>query len=113
MPVLEPDFIPNEPKISPTPGKSTAIIEKNETNNLFGNPYNVILFNDNHNSFEDVMRQVIKAIKCTPEIAYNITLEAHEKGESIVFTGSKERCELIDSILSGPPTRLATDIRPA
>lgn len=95
--------------------QKTGTIEKTEidTTVLFGKPHNVILFNDTEHSFEEVIRQVIKAVKCTPEQAYQYTMEAHEKGEAVVFTGSKERCEHIDSILAGPPLNLRTDVRKA
>jgi len=95
--------------------QKTGTIEKTEidTTTLFGSPHNVILFNDENHSFQEVVLQVIKAIKCTLEKAYKLTLEAHEKGEAVVFSGSKERCEHVDSILAGPPASLRTDIRKA
>jgi hypothetical protein len=39
--------------------------------------------------------------------------EAHSKGTAVVFSGSKERCEHVESILAGPPTRLTTSIESA
>jgi ATP-dependent Clp protease adapter protein ClpS len=93
----------------------TGTIDKTEVDvtTLFGKPHNVILFNDEEHSFDEVVRQVIKAVKCTPEKAFEYVVQAHKNGESVVFTGSKERCEHIDTILSGPPTNLRTDVRPA
>jgi len=95
--------------------QKTGTLEKTKinTDTLFGAPYNVILFNDEEHSFEEVIVQVIKAVKCSPEQAYKYTLEAHKNGETVVFSGSKERCEHIDSILSGPPLNLRTDVRKA
>lgn len=113
MASMEQPFDPAKTSGDTKTGTSTITSNLNDTNSLFGKPHNVILFNDSHNSFEDVVMQVIKATKCTPEQAYNYTLEAHEKGETSVFTGSRERCEHVESILAGPPTKLATDIRPA
>jgi ATP-dependent Clp protease adaptor protein ClpS len=88
-------------------------ITKIDTANLFGMPHKVVLFNDDHNEMLAVSRQIIKAINCTVEQALAFMLEAHTSGSVVVFTGSKERCELVDSILAGPPTTLSTAIEPA
>jgi ATP-dependent Clp protease adapter protein ClpS len=92
---------------------STVIINEVNTANIFGQPHNVILFNDDHNDMYSVSAQIIKATQCTPERAIAIMYEAHTKGSAVAFTGSKERCEHVESILAGPPTRLATAIEPA
>ncbi len=92
---------------------SVAINNDISTVNIFGQPYNVILFNDEHNDMASVSAQIIKATQCTPERARAIMLEAHTKGSAAAFTGTKERCEHVESILAGPPTRLATITEPA
>jgi ATP-dependent Clp protease adapter protein ClpS len=91
----------------------TDTIVKNDVDvsSLLGKPYNVILFNDEHNPYLLVVLQVQRATKCSLEKAESITNEAHVKGEAIAFTGHKERCELVDMILSGQPLNLSTDIR--
>ena len=76
-------------KASPLEGLSTIVIE----------PWNVILLNDDSHSFEEVVLQVMLATSCTIEVAEAITWEAHSKGEAVCFTGSRERCELVASIL--------------
>jgi len=92
--------------------KTTTIIEEvTNTTNLFGHPYNVILFNDEENPYLGVVAQVQRATRCSIEEAQRITHEAHIKGEAIAFSGHKEKCEHVDSILAGPPLRLRTDIR--
>jgi len=81
-------------------------------NNILGKPHNVILFNDDVNPFDAVVAQVMKATKCTPEKAMDITLKAHTQGKTIAFTGHKERCEIVESVLSGVPLKLKTSIEP-
>jgi len=83
------------------------------TANILGSPYNVILFNDDHHSFEEVILQVVKAVKCSMTKALAIVMEAHSAGQAVAFTGGLERCEHVDSILAGPPCSLSTDIQPA
>lgn len=82
--------------------------------NILGNPYNVLLFNDEVHTMEEVVGRIISATNCTMDMAVAIMYEAHAKGHAVVFTGSKERCELVDSILAGTRApHLITDIQPA
>src|SRR5262245_9319422 len=57
-------------------------------------PYNVILENDDHHSFEFVIETLRKALCCTEQRAILLTTEAHKTGRAIVWTGSKEVAEL-------------------
>ena len=93
-----------------------AIIDdkvKDKTTINLGRPHSVILFNDTVHSFDEVIGQIVKAIKCSETAAASFAKEAHSKGQAIVFTGNLERCELIDSILGGAPVNLRTKIEEA
>ena len=57
-------------------------------------PFNVILENDDHHSFEFVVEVLRKALCCTEQRAIQLITEAHETGRAIVWTGSKEVAEL-------------------
>lgn len=57
-------------------------------------PYNVILENDDHHSFEFVVQTLVKALGYAVEKAFQLTTEAHEKGRAVVWTGPKEVAEL-------------------
>jgi ATP-dependent Clp protease adapter protein ClpS len=57
--------------------------------------------------------RVMAAVKCGTDKAMQITMEAHNNGEAVAFSGSFERCEFVDSILSAPPLKLKTDIQEA
>jgi len=87
------------------------IKDKTDTEHLLGKPHNVILFNDNTHDMIEVAYQITIAINCNPERAMNIMLEAHSKGRAIVFSGTKERCELVAGILE--EIRLSVKIEPA
>ena len=90
---------------------STQLDQDIEVSNILGKPYKVILFNDETHDMIEVARQIIEAIHCSVEQATNIMLEAHRTGQAVVFTGSKERCELVAEILN--EIQLTTDIIPA
>jgi ATP-dependent Clp protease adaptor protein ClpS len=62
-------------------------------------PWNVILYNDDFHSFDEVILQVQKATGVSLERAAEITLEAHLKGRAVCFTGPLERCEHVSAIL--------------
>jgi ATP-dependent Clp protease adaptor protein ClpS len=57
-------------------------------------PYNVILENDDHHSFEFVVGVMIKALGFSSERAIQVTNQAHTSGRAIVWTGPKEVAEL-------------------
>ena len=62
-------------------------------------PWNVILYNDDFHSFDEVILQVQKATGVSLERATEVTLEAHLKGRAVCFTGPLERCEHVVAIL--------------
>ena len=69
-------------------------------------PYNVILDNDDHHSFEFVVGVLCKALGCTVERSYQLTLLAHTSGRAVVWTGPKEVAELkCEQILTFHETR--------
>lgn len=70
-----------------------------ETSTFVIEPWNVILINDDWHTFEEVIFQLVKATGCTVEQAQAIAWEAHALGEALCYTGPRERCELVASIL--------------
>ncbi len=72
-------------------------------------PYIVILYDCDCHSFEEVEEQLQKAIGCTLEKAEAFALEVHEKGRSLVFSGSEVECEKVASILRQIRLQVETD----
>jgi ATP-dependent Clp protease adapter protein ClpS len=62
-------------------------------------PWNVILLNDDWHTFDEVILQLVKALKCSPHKASEIALEAHTTGDAVCYSGPKERCEHVAFIL--------------
>ncbi len=62
-------------------------------------PAKVILFNDDVHTFEEVIGQLIKAIKCTESKAEALAWEVHNQGKAIVYTGEMIKCVEVSSIL--------------
>jgi ATP-dependent Clp protease adapter protein ClpS len=87
-----------------------STLEEIHVNIGIGKPYNVVLYNDESHSTDEVTAQIIKAIHCTQSRAENIMLTAHKSGRAIVYTGHLEKAELVASILE--EIRLSTKIEP-
>lgn len=80
--------------------KTSGIIEpEHEEKTAVGMPYKVILFNDDWHSFDEVINQIIKAVKCSYDEARGYAFEAHVKGKTVVFNGELNECLKVSSIL--------------
>lgn len=79
---------------------STEVIEKTreKTENVYR--HNVILFNDDVNSFDHVEDCLMMICKKNKKEAKTIAKEAHESGKAICYTGSSEECETIGEKLA-------------
>lgn len=79
--------------------------------NMVGKPYNVILFNDESHSMDEVVNQIRKATGYEMEKAMQIMLAAHASGRAVVITTGKERAEHVSVVLE--EIRLGTKIEEA
>jgi len=64
-----------------------------------GMPWNTILLNCNCHSFEEVARQLMKAIRVSYERGLAIADVVHTSGKAVVYTGHRERCEAVAMVL--------------
>jgi len=62
-------------------------------------PAKVILFNDEIHTFEEVIGQLIKALRCDSAKAESLTLEVHQTGRAAVFTGPMDGCVKVSGVL--------------
>jgi ATP-dependent Clp protease adaptor protein ClpS len=67
-------------------------------------PYAVVLLNDDEHSFQYVIDTLLKVFGYPKEKCYSLTLQIHQQGRGIVWTGPKEVAELKrDQIRSAGP----------
>jgi ATP-dependent Clp protease adapter protein ClpS len=64
-----------------------------------GDGYCVIVFNNDHNTYDEVMDILMKATGCTAEEAAIETWEVDHLGKSVVHYASQEECERVASII--------------
>ena len=62
-------------------------------------PWNVILYNDEAHTINEVILQVQKATGISLEAAFEITMTVHTKGRAICYAGTHTECEKVASIL--------------
>ncbi|MBV5303118.1 MAG: ATP-dependent Clp protease adaptor ClpS [Chlorobium sp.] len=73
--------------------------------------YRVVLFNDEVHTFDDVISQIMKAIRCSRHQAEKHTWQVHTLGRSIVYAGTMFHCLQVSSILE--EIALRTEIQTA
>jgi ATP-dependent Clp protease adaptor protein ClpS len=64
-----------------------------------GQPWMVILFNDDVHTFDEVITQVQKAIGCSSGEAFQITYTAQTNGHAVAYVGDKPQCEQVAQVL--------------
>ncbi len=79
--------------------KSGMIEPERDEEVIIGLPCKVILFNDDWHTFEEVILQLIKAVKCGYEEARGYAFEVHVKGKATVFNGEIKECLRVSSVL--------------
>ena len=80
------------------PLESQGTDTKQETE--LGNPWQVVLFNDDVHSFDEVILQIQKATGYTLRRCAELTLRVHHSGKASIYFGKREACEKVDGILS-------------
>ena len=74
-------------------------LAQEEVEEAIQTPWRLILYNDEVHTFEEVIQQLIKALKCGRGRAEELTLKVHREGKAIVFEGEFEECLKRDYIL--------------
>jgi ATP-dependent Clp protease adapter protein ClpS len=74
-------------------------VGESETDVVTQEPAKVILFNDDVHTFDEVIGQLIKALRCTQAKAEGLAAEAHQNGKALVFSGELIRCMEVSAVL--------------
>lgn len=84
--------------MAPTATK-TVVEETTDEDVGHDSAWRTILFNCECHTFDEVERQLIKAVRCTLSQARRYSMEVHTKGSAIVYRGAREHCEAAASVL--------------
>lgn len=74
-------------------------VKKTTTGSGSGFEAKTILFNDDFHTFDDVARQLVKAIRCSYAKGMGLANVVHTLGSAIVYSGHPERCEAVAMVL--------------
>ena len=72
--------------------------------------YMTVIFNNDHNSLDEVMLILMRATGCSKDEAYVETWEAHHYGKAPVHFASEAECKKVASIIES--IGVLTDVRP-
>lgn len=81
------------------PGHLEITEKDTEQETELDNPWQVVLFNDEVHSFDEVILQIQKATGYSLERATDITWRVHNNGKAVVYIGSKTDCEKVAGVL--------------
>lgn len=90
-----------KPDVEEKPSSETEVDEDN--------PWQLILYNDNEHTFDEVINQLIKALGCSLSKAEELTNKVHNDGKATVYEGTFEECFKVNSVLQ--EIQLVTEIK--
>jgi len=99
---------PGSPE-SPARKIEVEVAEKPESLEEEATPWQLILYNDEEHTFDEVVQQLVKALRCSLSHAETLTLKVHNEGKATVYEGPFEECLRINSILQ--EIELITEIK--
>lgn len=107
---LFPFASPAEPEVEPAaPDIDVQVLEAEDDGSGSDSPWRVVLFNDEVHTFEEVIRQLMKATGCTRSTAESHAWTVHTKGKAEVYEGTFEECFQVQSVLK--EIQLVTEIQ--
>ncbi|MFQ5897428.1 MAG: ATP-dependent Clp protease adaptor ClpS [Candidatus Methylomirabilia bacterium] len=65
-----------------------------------GPPWITVLHNCDCHTFEEVVRQLMKAIGCSEAEGWELAWQVHNTGKAVVKAGTEEECVRVGSILA-------------
>jgi ATP-dependent Clp protease adapter protein ClpS len=82
-----------------TPYEDEDVLIDDDIGTRIGEPWKVVLYNDNIHTFDEVILQLQKAIGCSVQRAEQIAFEAHTKGKAVAFSGEFNECYRVMGVL--------------
>jgi len=99
---------PATPEVEPA-SPDVEVLEKEDDGTGTDHPWRVILFNDEVHTFDEVIRQLVKATGCSESRAETLAWKVHSEGKANVYEGTFEECFEVQAVLK--EIQLVTEIR--
>lgn len=91
------------------PGVDVDVLEEEQEDEEEKTPWRVILYDDDVHTFDEVIEQLIKALKCNRSHAEDLTYKVHNEGKAKVYEGDFEDCFEVNGVLK--EIQLITEIK--
>ncbi|MBI4587946.1 MAG: ATP-dependent Clp protease adaptor ClpS [Candidatus Rokubacteria bacterium] len=86
--------------MSRVPAPTPELDEVERTDSAVGPPWMTILHNCDCHTFEEVVRQLMKAIACSEAEGWEIAWQVHNTGKAVVKVGTEAECVNVGNILA-------------
>lgn len=81
------------------PYEDEDVLIDDDIGTRIGEPWKVILYNDDIHTFDEVILQLQKATSCSVQRAEKIAFEAHTRGKAVAFSGEFDECFRVAGVL--------------
>jgi ATP-dependent Clp protease adapter protein ClpS len=89
------------PSASPRQATETPQVEDlGATDVAVAPPWMTVLHNCDCHTFEDVVKQLMKAIACSEERGWELAWQVHNTGKAVVKVGAETECVRVGNILA-------------
>lgn len=86
-----------------------ALPDERHQTSTGGEGYRVLLYNDHAHWMDEVVNQVVKALRCDLETAAGITMRAHRNGRAVVTITDKDEATRVADVLREINLRVSVD----
>ena len=86
--------------MSQLPAPTPDLEELDQTETAVGPPWMTVLHNCDCHTFEEVVRQLMKAIACSEAEGWEIAWRVHNTGKAVVRVGAEAECVKVGNILA-------------
>ena len=87
-------------RLGPTPLESPEVQEVEGTKTTLAPPWMTILHNCDCHTFQDVVKQLMKAIGCSEQRGWELAWQVHNTGKAVVKVGPEAECVRVGNILA-------------
>jgi len=87
-------------RLHATPTESPQVDELDATDVEVAPPWMTVLHNCDCHTFEEVVKQLMKAIACSEERGWELAWQVHNTGKAVVKVGSETECVRVGNVLA-------------
>jgi ATP-dependent Clp protease adaptor protein ClpS len=90
----------NSVRLQATPTETPQVDELDATDVQVAPPWMTVLHNCDCHTFEEVVKQLMKAIACSEERGWELAWQVHNTGKAVVKVGAETECVRVGNVLA-------------